>query len=154
MSRRSLRPDRTPTVPGDRPDGSAHITAGPCRRPQSAVSFRYGLYVSVDNGRIRGSICATTVTTVYYIAAKDFGRGRAREQVHGLLGLFEVAPVGRDVLDAALDIDISDYEDAVLHEAARAAGATAIVTRNRRDFANAAIPALDPKELLAAIAAT
>jgi hypothetical protein len=56
----------------------------------------------VDNGRIKGSICATTVTTIYTIAAKDFGRSRAREQVHGLLGLFEVASVDRDVLDAAL----------------------------------------------------
>ena len=112
------------------------------------------LFALVDNGRIRGLVCATTVTTIFYIAAKDFGQRRARDQVHGLLGLFEVAPVDRDVLDGALDIDFSDYEDAVLHEAARAAGATAIVTRNRRDFANSAIPALDPEEMLAAVAAS
>ena len=110
------------------------------------------LFALVDNGRIRGLICATTVTTVFSIAAKDFGQRRARDQVHGLLGLFEVAPVDRDVLDGALDIHFPDYEDAVLHEAARAVGATAIVTRDRRDFANSAIPALDPRELLAAIA--
>ncbi len=111
------------------------------------------LFALVDNGRLKGSICATTVTTVYYIAAKDFGRSRAREQVHGLLGLFEVASVDRNVLDSALDNAFVDYEDAVLHEAARAMGATAIVTRDRRDFVNSAIPALDPQELLAAVAA-
>jgi predicted nucleic acid-binding protein len=111
------------------------------------------LFALVDNGRLKGSICATTVTTVYYIAAKDFGRSRAREQVHGLLGLFEVASVDRDVLDSSLDIAFVDYEDAVLHEAARAMGATAIVTRDRRDFVNSSIPALDPQELLAAVAA-
>ncbi|MCX6364088.1 MAG: PIN domain-containing protein [Actinobacteria bacterium] len=112
------------------------------------------LFALVDNGRITGSICATTATTVYYIAAKSFGKRRARDQVHGLLGLFEVAPVGRDVLDSALDIDFSDYEDAVLHEAARAAGATVIVTRDRDDFVNSAIPALDPVELLAVVVAS
>ncbi len=112
------------------------------------------LFALVDNGRIEGSMCATTATTIYYIAAKSFGDRRARDQVHGLLGLFEVASVGRDVLDAALDIDFSDYEDAVLHEAARAAGATAIVTRDSQDFANSAIPILDPQELLAVIAAS
>lgn len=112
------------------------------------------LFALVDNGRIKGSICATTVTTVFYIAAEDFGQRRARDQVHGLLGLFDVAPIDRDVLDGALDLDFSGYEDAVLHEAARAAGATAIVTRDRIDFANSAIPALDPQELLAAIAAS
>jgi hypothetical protein len=57
------------------------------------------------------------------------------------------------VQDAALDIDLSDYEDAVLHEAARAVGATAIITRNGRDSADSAIPSLDPQDLLAAIAA-
>jgi len=110
------------------------------------------LFALVDNGRINGSICATTATTIYYIAEKSFGRRRAHDQVHGLLGLFEVAPVNRDVLDGALDIGFCDYEDAVLHEAARAVGATAIVTRNRDDFANSAIPTLDPNELLAAVA--
>jgi predicted nucleic acid-binding protein len=112
------------------------------------------LFALVDNGRINGCICATTATTIYYVAAKSFGARRARDQVHGLLGLFEVAPVGKDVLDGALDIDFSDYEDAVLHEAARATGATDIVTRDRDDFANSAIPVLDPIELLAVVAAS
>jgi len=112
------------------------------------------LFALVDNGRINGSICATTATTVYYIAAKSFGSRRARDQTHGLLGLFEVAPVDKDVLDAALDIAFPDYEDAVLQEAARAAGATVIVTRDRDDFVNSAIPVLDPVELLAVVAAS
>ena len=112
------------------------------------------LFALVDNGRIEGLICATTATTVYYIAAKSFGARRAHDQVHGLLGLFEVAPVGKEVLDGALDTDFADYEDAVLHEAARAAGATVIVTRDRDDFANSAIPVLDPVELLAVVAAS
>lgn len=112
------------------------------------------LFALVDNGRIKGWICATTATTIYYIAAKSFGSRRARDQVHALLGLFEVAPVGRDVLDGALDIDFPDYEDAVLHEAARAVGATVIVTRDRSDFVNSAVPTLDPIELLAVVAAS
>lgn len=112
------------------------------------------LFALVDNGRINGAICATTATTIYYIAAKSFGARRARDQIHGLLGLFEVAPVDRDVLDGALDIDFPDYEDAVVHEAARAAAATVIVTRDRDDFTNSAIPAIDPVELLAVVAAS
>ena len=112
------------------------------------------LFALVDNGRINGWICATTATTIFYIAARSFGRRRARDQVHGLLGLFEVAPVDKDVLDGALAIDFPDHEDAVLHEAARAAGATVIVTRDRDGFANSTIPALDPVEFLAVVAAS
>ena len=112
------------------------------------------LFALVDNGRVDGAICATTVTTIYYIAAKTHGARRAREQIQGLLGLFDVAPVDRDVLDGALDRDFADYEDAVIHEAARAVGATVIVTRDRDGFTASAIPALDPVELLAVVAAS
>ena len=111
------------------------------------------LFALVDSGRIKGSICATTATTIYYIAARSFGPRRAHDQIHGLLALFDVAPVDREVLDRALDVDFSDYEDAVIHEAAVAVGATAIVTRDRDGFASSAIPALDPRELLAVVAA-
>ena len=111
------------------------------------------LFSLVDNGVLEGSVCATTVTTIYYIAAKSFGRRRAHAQVHELLALFAVAPADRDVLDRALDLDFTDFEDAVLHEAARNAGAAAIVTRDGVDFANATVPVFDPQELLAAVAA-
>ena len=121
------------------------------REPHIDVAAK--LFALVDNGRVEGSICATTATTIYYIAAKSFGRRRAHSQVHELLTLFEIAPVDRDVLDRALDLDFTDFDDAVVHEAARNAGAAAIVTRDGVDFANASVPIFDPQELLAAVAA-
>ncbi len=65
-----------------------------------------------------------------------------------------MAHVDRGVLDRALDLDFADFEDAVLHEAARVGGMAAIVTRNGRDFAKATLPVYDPAELLVAVAAT
>ena len=121
------------------------------REPHIDVAAK--LFALVDNGRLEGSICATTVTTIYYIAAKSFGRRRAHTQVHELLGLFEVAAVDREVLDRALELDFADFEDAVAHEAARTSGMSAIVTRDGGDFVNASLPVFDPHELLAAIAA-
>jgi predicted nucleic acid-binding protein len=110
------------------------------------------LFTLVDNGRVEGLICATTATTVHYLAAKGLGQRRARELVGQLLDLFAVAPVDRDVLHAALALELPDYEDAVLHEAARRVGA-GIVTRDRTGFANATVPVFAPRELLAALAA-
>ena len=121
------------------------------REPHVHVAAK--LFALVDRERLEGSVCATTVTTIYYIAANDFGAKRACAQVRGLLDLFAVAPVGREVLDRALGIGLPDYEDAVVHEAARAANAAAIVTRDRRGFAGSAIPVIEPEELLAAVAA-
>ena len=65
-----------------------------------------------------------------------------------LLGLFEVAPVTRAVLTDALDLDFPDFEDAVLHEAARHAGAGAIVTRDPKGFVKARLKLYAPEELL------
>ena len=121
------------------------------REPHSAVAAK--LFALVDNGRIEGSIGAATATTIYYIAVKSFGRVRARSHVRELLDLFSVAPVDGEVLHRALDLEFPDFEDAVLHEAARASGARAIVTRDGGHFANASLPIFDPHELLAAVAA-
>ena len=121
------------------------------REPHVTAAAR--LFSLVDNGDLEGSICATTATTVFYIAAKSFGSKCAQVQVRNLLGLFDVATVDRDVLTRALALDFADFEDAVLHEAASAGGMSAIVTRDRQGFANATIPVFDPHELLAAVAA-
>ena len=53
----------------------------------------------------------------------------------------------------ALVLDFDDYEDAVVHEAAVAVDADAIVTRNGADFVSSIVPIFTPDELLAAIAA-
>jgi predicted nucleic acid-binding protein len=107
----------------------------------------------VDTGALDGTLCATTVTTIHYLASKTVGAPAAAEYVRELLAIFDVAPVDRDVLRAAWDAGFSDYEDAVLYEAARAAQASAIVTRNGKDFARSALPVFTPDELLAALQA-
>ena len=107
----------------------------------------------VDAGTIEGVICATTATTIHYLAAKAVGAKAAAEYLRTLLAIFDVTGVDRDVLRGALDTGFSDYEDSVLHQAAIEAGATAIVTRNGKDFTRSTIPVFDPPELLAALQA-
>ena len=120
------------------------------REPYIGVASK--LFSLVDNGRIQGSICATAVTTTYYMTAKGLGAKRAHHQIRTLLGMFEVAPVDGGVLQRALDGSFKDFEDAVVHEAAYAVGAAAIVTRDSSDFDKATIPVFEPHELLAAVA--
>jgi len=105
----------------------------------------------VDSGRIEGVICSTTATTIHYLACKVVGTSVALDYLRKLLEIFDVACVDRDVLRVALDAGFSDYEDAVLHEAACRAGAAAIVTRDGKDFAKSKLPVFDPTELLAAV---
>lgn len=106
------------------------------------------LVASVERGGLDGLLCATTITTIHYLANKSLGARRTRTLVKGLLSLFEIAPVDRSVLESAQELAFADFEDAVLHEAGRHAGADAIVTRDLKGFARAALPIHTPDVLL------
>jgi predicted nucleic acid-binding protein len=121
------------------------------RRPHASAAGR--LLSKVENGEISGYLCASAVTTVHYLAAKVVGAKRARAEVQKLISLFEIAPVNRATLEAALEGGFSDFEDAVAHEAARHVEAQGIVTRNLRDFRNSTIPVYAPGDLLAVLEA-
>lgn len=93
-------------------------------------------------------MCTTTITTVDYLLIKSFSRLKARESLHRLLEIFEIAPVNRSVIEEALQSKIADFEDAVLSYAGNLVGVDAIITRNTKDFQQATIKALDPIEFL------
>lgn len=115
------------------------------RLPYSEAAVE--LFSKVEDGTIIGYLCGTTITTVFYLAAKSIGAARAQEEIKKLLSLFEVAPVNRHVLEAALVLDFNDFEDAVIHEAACHVGADVIVTRNQRDFLKSKIMVYSSEEM-------
>lgn len=119
------------------------------RQPFVAAAGR--LFARIEASRIEGLLCATTVTTIDYLLAQALPPRQCRETLRRLLGLFEIAPVNRLVIEEALRSRIPDFEDAVIEQAGRLAGADAIVTRNLRDFRNSSIKALGPDELLASL---
>lgn len=119
------------------------------RRPH--VDHALAVFALVDSGRVRGVLGATTITTVFYLAAKGVGVAQARAHVRALIDLFDVASVDRAVLVTALDAGFDDFEDGVLHEAGVAAGVDAIVSRDGAGFASASLPVFTPSAFLAAV---
>lgn len=116
------------------------------REPFSTTAAQ--LFSKVEAGELSGYICATTVTTLHYLARKTVGTERAQKEIKKLLNLFEVAPVNRSVLEGALKARFADFEDAVIHEAAVQVEVQGIVTRNIADFKGANILLYSPEELL------
>jgi predicted nucleic acid-binding protein len=115
------------------------------REPFAAPAVE--LLSRIELGEIEGCLCATSITTIHYLATKTVGARRALLAIRNLMGMFEIAPVNRPVLAAALESPFADFEDAVAHEAARQMSAEAIVTRNPRDFKKAALPIWSPGQL-------
>ena len=106
------------------------------------------LLSKVENSEIIGYICATTITTIHYLATKALGAQAASGHIRSLLSLFVIAPVNRVVLENAVASKFEDFEDAVLHEAACHAGAKYIVTRNLSDFKESKLPVFEPGEFI------
>lgn len=101
----------------------------------------------IELGTIEGCLCATTITTIHYLAAKTVGAKQALLAIRRLLAIFEIAPVNRPVLAAALELGFADFEDAVVHEAAGQVSAQAIITRNPSDFKKGVLPTYSPAEI-------
>jgi predicted nucleic acid-binding protein len=106
------------------------------------------LFAKVERSDIDGFICATTVTTIYYLLHKALGRRKAERHIKTLLSLFQIAPVNRFVIEDALNLNFHDFEDAVLYISALTVKADCIVTRNCSDFKRAKLDIYAPDELV------
>ena len=121
------------------------------RRPFSEAAAQ--VFALVEESRIEGFLCATTLTTVDDLLGQALAPAKAREALQRLLNLFEIAPVNRPVLEQALRSGIADFEDAVLEQAGRLVAVDAITTRNVRDFGKSTITVFDPLELISTVKA-
>jgi len=107
------------------------------------------LFSQAENGSLEGYLCATTVTTIHYLASKVTGNRKSRNAVRKLLSFLTVAAVDGGVVTRALDGKFRDFEDAVIAQAAQGVGAEAIITRNIRDYKHSEVPVYIPEEFLA-----
>lgn len=119
------------------------------REPFYAASAR--VLACAETGLVEGIVAAHSLTTLFYLVAKDQSAGRARVAVTELLQFLSVAPVDHATVEHALNLPYDDFEDAVQMMAAVQAGAQYLVTRNVRDYKAGPLLALQPAELLALV---
>ena len=106
---------------------------------------------AVEERVLSGFVAATSVTTCHYIMQRQIGTETALVAVQRIVRIFEVAPITRRVLEGAFELRFRDFEDAVLHEAARQVSATGIVTSNVNDFDAATLQIMRPEQLASSL---
>lgn len=119
------------------------------REPFYAASA--GILACAETGLVEGLVAAHTLTTLFYLVAKDQSAERARVALTELLQFLAVAPVDQAAIEQALNLPYTDFEDAVQMMAAVQAGAQYLVTRNVQDYRAGPLPVLQPAELLALV---
>ena len=116
------------------------------RQPFFAASAH--ALAAAETGRLEGWVAAHSLTTLFYLLAKHHSAERARVAVGELLSFLTVAAVDQAVIERALTLPYSDWEDAVQMAAAAEVGAQYLITRNVEDYAGGPLPVLRPAELL------
>jgi predicted nucleic acid-binding protein len=93
-----------------------------------------------------------SVANLFYVRRRFMGLEKAISGVRDCLDGFEILPVDRSTLFAALALPGKDFEDNIQIVAAVEAGLDALVTRNPADFTACPLPVWSPQELLAKLA--
>jgi predicted nucleic acid-binding protein len=106
------------------------------------------LWLAHEERRCVAYIAPITPINVFYIVRKIKGAAVAREAVNILITTLQVGIVDQQVLRAALNMPMKDYEDAVQVASAAALQLDSIVTRNTGDYANAALQIFSPTDFL------
>jgi predicted nucleic acid-binding protein len=117
------------------------------REPFYTMSSR--VLACAETGAIQGYVAAHTLTTLFYLVAKDRTPEQARLTLTDLLRFLTVAPVDGETIAQALSLPYRDFEDAVQMVSAAQIGAHYLVTRNTQDYKLGPVSVLHPAELLA-----
>ena len=95
------------------------------------------------------SITANSITDIYYLVSKSAGDGvKAKEILRVLFSTFNITTISFDDLNCALELQMNDFEDALLASCAKRAKADYIITRNIKDFVNSPVPPILPVDFI------
>ena len=89
-----------------------------------------------------------SVSNFHYLVSPSHGRRSARDFIAELTRFVQVAPADTEAIRYAASLPMKDFQDAMQVAAARACGASRIVTRNIKDYRRSPIPAISPQEAL------
>ncbi len=111
--------------------------------------FSARLLAYAETGVIQGWLAAHSVTTLFYLIAKDKSPEQARVTLTSLLQFLKIAPVDQNTIVQALNLPYRDFEDSVQMMAALQVHADYLLTRNARDYQPTPMEVIQPVELLA-----
>ena len=106
------------------------------------------IFELIEIGKVNGYLCATSVTTIYYLISKSVGKLKADSIIKDLLQLFDIADVNKNILFQSLKNNGSDFEDSVIYSSAEYFDIDVIITRDKKGFKQSNIKVLKPNDFL------
>jgi len=119
-----------------------------CRQPFYQIAEKVVETANPQN--ISLNVSAASVTDIYYLARRELkDRNLALQLLKNFLNVAKIAAVSEDEINKALELEWSDFEDAVQYSTALLSQMDYIITRNAKDFKSSEVPAISPEDFLA-----
>lgn len=107
------------------------------------------LFMLAAEERYAGHITANSLTDIYYIASKHLPAEAVREALRNLMQVFSVVDVRGIDCEAALDLPMDDFEDALVAMCGCNAGVDVIISRDAAFLsAQSPVPVVSPADFL------
>ncbi|RHJ91444.1 type II toxin-antitoxin system VapC family toxin [Parabacteroides bouchesdurhonensis] len=101
-----------------------------------------------DKNKVELYASSLSFATTFYLLARYESTEAILEKFRKFLILCSVSPVDETVVKKALASGFKDFEDAMQYYSALAVNATAIITRNAKDFKASTLPVFSAEEYL------
>ncbi len=109
------------------------------------------LFSKADQHEISILISSLSFTTIHYVLRKKYTSSESRKLLARFKVLVDVVSVDDKIIELALSSVIHDFEDAVQYYIAIENHATALITRNLKDYKKAALPVMTAENFLKSI---
>ena len=127
-------------------DGNILLDVLQNREPHAETSSK--VWKLCETGRAEGFVSTLTFANLVYVMRKELTPEKIREVLKILTLIFRFADLSAADMTKAAEMKWTDYEDAVQAATAERIHASAIITRNIRDYRESAVPAFTPGEFL------
>ncbi len=114
------------------------------------VDFAEEIFIMVEEQKIEGFLCPTSITTIYYLLNKNLDKKRCNDAIKTLLNLFSIVELNKNILLKSLENSGVDFEDSVIYTSAIFEDIDIIITRDKKGFKNSKVKVLSPNEFLSA----
>lgn len=107
------------------------------------------LFLLAAEDKIEACITASSVTDIYYLLNKYLKNSdQCKQALLKLFAIFKILDVTGTDCEKALEMAMSDYEDALLATCAKRNKMDYIITRNLKDFTNSPTKIMSPDDFL------
>ena len=102
--------------------------------------------------RIYGLVSANSLSDIFYVLRKGFGAEKSKAMIKRLTLMLDIIGIEPEDCSDALELDMNDFEDALIAVCAQKANADCIVSRDERFIkAKTSVEVITPAHLLARI---